>query len=369
LARGTFRSVILSALILSISVASFCDSTGSSAARHIAHLRERAEKGFVEDQMELAADYITGRGVPQDPVEAARWYQKAAELGSPEAENQIGYLYQHGIGVRADLDRAFHWYQLASASGFVLAKVNLGVAYLKGLGVSANVSTARQLLFEAANKGSGLAAAYLGGMCLSGVGGPKDIAAAEKWFDAGARAHDPVADYDLAYLLSTQPDHPHDLSRAVVLLRSSAAKGYVPALHGLGLLLLNHPELAESPRESISALEQASLAGNWKSSVTLGVLARDGRNIPADLALAFYYFHLAALQGGDSARNLLAYDLDQLAQELSSQEQFTRAAQAEAWFQQHPTPLLFVVGKKEQARNYPAFAVLDEDFARPHAGQ
>lgn len=363
--RKVFRSLFIALSVLVFTAPfSFSDpSSDSKSQKEIAQLRQRAEKGYVRQQVELAAAYMTGRGVPQDFAEAARWYRKAALAGDSEAENQMGYFCQYGIGVPVDLQRAFHWYQLASASGSLQAKVNLGVSYLHGMSVHRNPSTAGQLFREAAEKGDGLAAAYLGTMYLSGLDGHRNLAEAEKWLTLGTHLHDPVAAFDLAYLLTSVPDHEQDLRRAAELLRFSASKGFVPAIHSLGYLLINHPELASSPQEGSAFLQEASFDGCWKSTTILGILARDH-----DPGLASYYLHLAVFQGGEPARRLLAQDLGAIARRLSPEEDSARNAQALAWFQQHPVPQLFVFRESDQKKNFPLVAIGDYGD-KPSTGQ
>ncbi|HWE84388.1 MAG TPA: hypothetical protein VG267_05555 [Terracidiphilus sp.] len=140
-------------------------------------------------------------------------------------------------------------------------------------------------------------------------------------------------------------------------------QGYVPAIHSLGYLLINHPEFAASPGESSTLLQESSSAGCWQSNATLGILARD-----RDPALAFYYFHLSVLQAGEPAQRLLANDLAALARKLTPEEQSARAAQADQWFQQHPLPLLFVFREKERNERFPMTAVADYSDA-PHLGR
>ena len=217
--------------------------------RHFADLEARARQGYAQQQFELGHAYFYGFGVPQDFKKAAHWYEKAAKSGSPEAENQIGFLYQNGIGVRIDLQRAVHWYQLSSASGLPLGKVNLAVCYLNGVGVPKNTSTARHLLIEAVEKGEGLGAAYLGRMELSGVDGPENVPEAERLFKAGMRLNDPVAAYGLAYLNTARDGHPRDLRKGAEQLRFSARTGYVPAMHALGVLLVNNLEIPRGDGE------------------------------------------------------------------------------------------------------------------------
>ncbi|HKF45799.1 MAG TPA: tetratricopeptide repeat protein [Terracidiphilus sp.] len=327
-------------------------------------MRKQAESGYVDQQIALAAAYFAGRGVPQDFGQSAHWYEKAAQAGSPEAQNQIGYFYQQGIGVPVDMVRAVHWFQLASAAGMRRAKVNLGVSYLNGEGVRKNPAMARKLFEEALDKGLGLAATYLGDMDYFGVGVPVDKAAGEKWFEQGAKLHDPESAYNLGDIYFQGEGHAHDMARAAELLRFSAAKGYVPAKHLLGLLLVNHRELAQSDQEAHAALREASDAGSWKASVLLGVLARDARGGGANRSLAYYYFHLAALQCGDSCAKVLAHDVKMLEEGLSREERAAQATQAEAFFEKHRQQLMFVYAEKDQDPDFPMAAVADP-AARP----
>ena len=131
-------------------------------AEEVTRLQTAAERGSVLSEIELAANYLVGKGVARDAKLAAHWYEKAAQNGNPDAENQIGYFYQSGIGVPVDIQRALRWYQLAAASGCVIAKVNLGVMYVNGTGVSKNLDMAMQLFEDAARKAMGLPLHSLG---------------------------------------------------------------------------------------------------------------------------------------------------------------------------------------------------------------
>jgi TPR repeat protein len=80
---------------------------------NVNELQVKAQKGFVNQEIELAQAYFMGDGVAHDQKLAAYWYQKAAESGNPEAQNLVGYFYEMGLGVPVDAARAFHWYQLS----------------------------------------------------------------------------------------------------------------------------------------------------------------------------------------------------------------------------------------------------------------
>lgn len=334
----------------------------------IPQLEAAAEKGFVPQEIELAAAYLTGQGVRQDVKQAAYWYEKAAKSGDPEAENQIGFLYQTGQGVHSDPVRAFHYYELAAAAGYVRAKVNLGVLYVWGIGTAKNEALAAELFEQAAARGNPSAAGYLGDLYFFGKGVKQDKAEAERWYAVGARLHDPISTFNLGTLYSIEAGHEHDFARAAALLRDAASAGYVPAIHSLGLLLTNHPDVALSTDEPRKLLERASNAGSWRSTVVLGVFARDGRGMAPDPENAFYLFRLAVLQGGDTAARLLNNDLKVLTAKLDPDRTKTIAANVDAWFAKHPLRLDTVYRIDGNSRRFPAYArtVAGDDV---HAGQ
>ena len=63
-------------------------------------------KGHLEAQLNLGFMYNQGLGVPQDNIEAAKWYRQAAEQGLAEAQAELGTLYFHGLGVPQDFFEA-----------------------------------------------------------------------------------------------------------------------------------------------------------------------------------------------------------------------------------------------------------------------
>jgi TPR repeat protein len=324
-----------------------------------AKLQAEAQNGTIKAELELAAHYMTGNGVPQNASLAARWYEKAAQSGNPDAQNQIGFFYQDGIGVPVDFARARHWYQLAASSGSPAGRLNLGVLYLVGLGVPKDIHLAMQLFEEGARQGNGTAAAYLGTMYYFGMTGPPDMATAEKWYERGVKLHDPIAGYDLGSLFSADPNHPHDIPKAVNLLRESAQSGYVPSMHSLGLLLLNHPELEQTTNEALTYVQTAADAGEWRSSILLGIIARDGKVGPVDRKSAILHFQIAVLQGGEEAEHLLRHDIDKLSAGLEAEERASLGTAAHSWYAQHHSVQRFIVKDSEVARYFPLPANTD----------
>jgi hypothetical protein len=315
------------------------------------------EPRTIQEQIQLAGEYLAGHGAPQDLKRAAFWYEKAAGAGDPRAQLQIGYLYEAGIGVPRDPVRAFHWYQRAVAGGMVTAKANLGIAYLWGDGVEKNEQAAFTLFHQAAQKGSGLAAFYLGDLYHFGIGVTQNDAEAERWYAKGAILHDPQAQYVLGLLFFAGANHEHNLNTAATLLRESAQAGYVPAMYQLGLLLERNPDFAKRPGEALTLLNDAANAGSWSSSLLLGVLARDGKEVPRDASSAYFQFRVAVLEGGDDAEKRLKNDLERLAAELGPGRTAEIDAQAAEWRQRHHAVLEFVYKPGDDETGFPASAL------------
>jgi hypothetical protein len=338
----------------------------TARAVDIPRIQAGAERGSVQQEIELGAAYLAGRGVPRDEKQAAYWYEKAANAGDPGAQQQIGYFYQAGFGVERDPGRAAQWFERAVAGGLVSAKVNLGVSYAWGLGVRKDPVFAMQLFREAAEKGNGAGAHYLGLMYYFGMGIPKDASQARHWLELGAKLHSVPAKYDLALLLSHETDA-NSRDSAIRLLRESAAAGVVAAKHQLGLDIVQDPGLARTTDEAVSLLEEAASDGFWKSSVVLGILSRDGRGIPKDRKDAYYHFRIAVLQGGENATSMTANDLHALSAELGQSQVQALDQKAAAWVEKHKRPLEFVNLRTESSSMFPAYAMQYPDKGM-HAG-
>ena len=74
-----------------------------------------AERGDARAQTRLGFMLDTGRGAPQNFVEAAYWYQRAAEQGDPDAQYLLGVCYDFGKGVPEDWVQAHKWLNLSAS--------------------------------------------------------------------------------------------------------------------------------------------------------------------------------------------------------------------------------------------------------------
>ena len=87
-------------------------------------VRVLAEQGDAIAQYNLGLMSASGRGVPEDDVEAVRWYRLAADQGYATAQYNLGNRYANGEGVPEDDLLAYMWWNLAAAQGNETAQSN-----------------------------------------------------------------------------------------------------------------------------------------------------------------------------------------------------------------------------------------------------
>ncbi len=116
-------------------------------------LRERAEQGDAEAQVNLGFMYANDEGVPENDIEAVKWYRRSAEQGHPGGQFNLGVKYGNGEGVPENDAEAVKWYRLAAEQGSASAHHNLGLMYYRGDGVPQN-NTIAYMWLNIAGQGS-----------------------------------------------------------------------------------------------------------------------------------------------------------------------------------------------------------------------
>ena len=76
-----------------------------------------AEAGHVLAQTLVGSMYAYGEGVPENNVEAFKWFSKAAHSGSAQAQYNLAILYEKGFGTTKDTNQARKWYKAAADQG------------------------------------------------------------------------------------------------------------------------------------------------------------------------------------------------------------------------------------------------------------
>jgi len=147
-----------------------------------------ADQRHVDAMFSLALCYRGGRGVQNSPRDAVRWYLRAAENGHMGAMNNLAYSFEKGYGVAQSWQQAFFWYHRAAEGGYVDSMSNLGNCYFNGWGVTQDYQEAVAWYQRAAERGSitpiyGLAKCYENGM-----GVPTNVEEARRLYERAAAA-------------------------------------------------------------------------------------------------------------------------------------------------------------------------------------
>jgi len=105
-------------VILIISFSTIPQVACESKPFDIEAVKQRAEQGHADAQINLAVMYEGGRGVPQDYKKAVYWFMEAAEQGNAYAQDNLGRMYEKGTGVPQNYVQAYAWVNLSSAQGY-----------------------------------------------------------------------------------------------------------------------------------------------------------------------------------------------------------------------------------------------------------
>jgi len=243
----------------------------------VEEVRRRAEANDPAAQCQLGYLYDTGRGVPKDEVEAAKWYRKAAEQGYAVAQNNFGLACQNGRGVAKDDTEAVKWFRKAAEQGNARAQFALGWAYKNGRGVNKDDTEAVKWYRRAAEQGFASAQLNLGACYGTGQGVAKDEAEAVNWYRKAAEQGIAAAQSALGFRYKSGSGVPKDEVESANWFRK-AAEGY----------------------------RKAAEQGNAQAQVDLGSMYSSGRGVVKDKSEAEKWYRMAVNQGNTTAFYSLA---------------------------------------------------------------
>ena len=106
-------------------------------------LRQRAQKGELKAQLELAQRHEIGAGVPVNEAAVCQWLNAATLQGSAAAAHRLGGILMLGRGaVKKEPALAASYWKLAAELGYGGAQVDYAVACAKGDGLEKNMPEA-----------------------------------------------------------------------------------------------------------------------------------------------------------------------------------------------------------------------------------
>ena len=292
-----------------------------------------AEKGFDYAQFDLGCMYLDGDGVPQDFVEAVKWFRKSADQGYSRAQSSLGSMYEYGRGVPQDFVEATKWYSKAANQGNAVAQNNLGVIFTDGKFSPKDYLKAVELFRSSANQGNVEALRNLGRMYRNGQGVVRDFAEADRLYYEAANHEDTIAQLYVGCRYSLAQNH----TEAVIWFDRAAEQGNVNAQLCLGAMyyegiffaqdfdeafkwlikaskqrdleakwqfILGHIFYFKKSAEAVNWFRRAAEQGDIKSQLCLGAMYYEGKFILRDFDEAFKWLSKATVYGHvDAARN------------------------------------------------------------------
>jgi TPR repeat protein len=239
-------------------------------------LRAEAEKGDAQSQFSFAYALRAGYKVPQDYVEAAKWFRKAIE--------------PHDSG-----------HEL-SPENLAIAQVYLGIAYDTGKGVPQDNVEAMKLYRRAAEKKGVTGGLAEFRICLNymtaGNSVPKDNAEAAKWLREAAEQGYPDAQWMICEFSMNGkfvPFVPMDTVEGLKWLLKAAEQGQVKAESVMGVsYYFGHNGVSQDYAEALKWFQKAARQGNSKAQCNLGLMYAKGQSVPKDEIEGLAWLNIAA---------------------------------------------------------------------------
>ncbi len=255
------------------------------------HYQKAAEMGLAEAQAVLGVAYERGyAGMKADLRQAASWYEKAAAQGYAGAELNLGQLYMSGNGVPRDPVKGRQLIEAAAKQG--LAPAQRALAQLD-TGASQSPSGT-----DAWNQAR---ARYAAG----------DHAGAAKLTLEAAQAGHPTAIYEMGYLYEKGDGVPKDLNEAARWYRMGAEKNEAASEAALGLFYEEGwGGLPDDWLEAAKWYAKSAQQDNELGQFRLGRAYEYGIGVPIDLQRAVAWYDKSAAQGDGQAAFAAKYIRD-----------------------------------------------------------
>jgi TPR repeat protein len=313
-------------------------------------LEAAAGAGDAEAQFQLGACFASGgAGVAREPVQAVRWWARAAAAGHGEALSALGVCYRDGLGTGADSTRAVECFEAAAQLGIASAQRRLGVIWFqtaaRGGGATAASAagdgTAEELDAEAVKwfraateQGDAMAQCWLGVCHASGRGVPRHAEAAARLYRLSAEQGYARAQYNLAVCYSEGNGVPKILGEAVRWWHAAAVQDDAQAQCWMGVCHATGWGVSHDERQAVAWFQRSADQGWCEAQCWLAECYADGRGVDMpDRRRAEQLFELAGKQGYVEAQYLLALQLLDGQGDGEAEEASQRQTSAVRWLQ------------------------------------
>ena len=170
----------------------------------------------------LGERYLTGEGVPADPVKARDYLERAMAAGDVTAQRKLAVALIKGEGLPKDTATGLQLLEAAAATD-AWAKIALANLLLAGTDLPKDATRGVALLEAAAATGNSSALSALGQAYLSGTGVAADPVKARDYLERAMAAGDVTAQRKLAVALIKGEGLPKDTAKGLQLLEAAAS--------------------------------------------------------------------------------------------------------------------------------------------------
>lgn len=293
----------------------------SEPERAFALFAAAAESGDAEAAFTVGERYLEGKGLLRHPVEAARWYHRAAEAGHLRAQCRLAQLHllglpQAAVGPNAglfepvepggaDYHAAMLWARPAAEAGAPDAQAMLAYILCSGPEGLRDPDAALQWYRKSAEQDCPQGRlGYAIALMLRADTAEKTVAARDELVRA-AQAGLPTAHFLLGVGAEDAVGTRMNETEARQHYKIAAEAGLASAQVRLGLMLLQGRGGPADPLNGESWLRRAALGGNREAAALLGDIYARGGDLPPNYVEAAHWFRTAAERGHNAAARAL----------------------------------------------------------------
>lgn len=235
--------------------------------------------GNVDATTCLGELYLEGIGVIADPEMGISLLEEASSAGSPNADETLGRMYFNGsFGVSQDPEKGHKYIERAAEKGLASAIGICAADYYYGEGVAENHEKGFEWALRGAKLGNTVSNAICGDAYQTGVGTAQNI---------------PLAVHHYRECLSTDPENAD--------VRCDLALCLADVFNEYGLF----PSQSDYA-EAFGLISEAVEMGSVRAHCVLGVMYANGTGVAQDYELSHHYIELAANNGFEAAKEMLA---------------------------------------------------------------
>jgi TPR repeat protein len=272
--------------------------------------RKAALQGFAQAELDLAACYSNGIGVPRDNAQFMKWLLLASKHGNTQAQFLVAGYEWTGNNIPRNLEDAAALFKAVADSGSAIAQADYATCLWSGSGVAVDRDEALSWFRKAADQGEVSAENFLGRAYAAGDGVERDPDQAIYWYRKAAGQGSAPAQFEMGAAYFQGIGTPEDHAQGLDWFRKSAAGGDTQAAGVLAQIYeMGASGISPDPSLAMSWAQKAAAGGDAQGEYVLAVLYNRGQGAAVDREKAFSWYKKSAEQGNANAEFVMGISL------------------------------------------------------------